>query len=77
MLDAFIPAIDYCSIGIHFSHSRILLMSCYKSFSLYDREIDQEFTFETREELAQKAKTYLHKHEVTDFKISGFSLIKE
>jgi hypothetical protein len=46
-------------------------------YCLFDRKTRVEHNFKTKEEVAQKAKSYLDKYEVDDVTISGFSLLKE
>ena len=83
MVETFIPTIDHCGLGVEFvGGPRIFMCSIYEEsnsfcYCLYDRKTDIEHKFKTKEELAQKAKTYLDEHEVDDITISGFSLLKE
>jgi hypothetical protein len=78
MVETFIPTIDYWTIGVHFvDGSRILMCSICGGYCLFDRKTRVEHNFKTKEELAQKTKTYLDEHEVDDITISGFSLLKE
>ena len=83
MVETFIPTIDHCALGVYFvSHPRILMCSIYEEsnsfrYCLYDHETHIEHKFKNKEEVAQKAKIYLDKHEVDDITISGYSLLKE
>jgi hypothetical protein len=83
MVETFIPTIDHCGLGVEFVGGlRIFMCSIYENsnsfcYCLYDRETHVEHKFKTKEEVAQKAKIYLDKHEVDDITISGFSLLKE
>jgi hypothetical protein len=83
MVETFLPTIDHCGLGVEFvGGPRIFMCSIYEKsnsfcYCLYDRETHVEHNFKTKEEVAQKAKTYLDQHEVNDVTISGFSLLKE
>jgi len=83
MVETFIPTIDHCGLGVEFVDGRrIFMCSIYEEsnsfcYCLYDRETHIEHKFNNKEEVAQKAKTYLAKYEVGDVTISGYSLLKE
>jgi hypothetical protein len=78
MVETFIPIIDYCTLGVDFvDGSRILMCSICGGYCLFDRKTRVEHNFKTKEELAQKARTYLAKYEVENVTISGCSLLKE
>ena len=78
MVETFIPTIDHCGLGVEFvGGSRIFMTQIEGGYCLYDRETHVEHNFKTKEEVAQKAKTYLAKYEVDDVTISGYSLLKE
>jgi hypothetical protein len=78
MVEAFIPTIDHCGLGVKFvGGSRIFMTEIEGGYCLYDRQTHVEHNFKTKEEVAQKAKTYLSEHEVDDVTISGYSLLKE
>ena len=78
MVETFIPTIDYWTLGVDFvDGSRILMCSICGGYCLYDHKTHIEHEFKTKEELAQKAKTYLDEHGVDDVTIRGVSLLKE
>jgi len=78
MVETFIPTIDHCGLGVEFvGGSRNFMTQIEGGYCLYDRQTHVEHNFTTKEEVAQKAKTYLSEHEVDDVKISGYSLLKE
>ena len=80
MIDSFISVLDYCSMNINFINNDItfdiLLFKCILDgkYCLFDPNLDRELFFATGEELAQKAKSYLDKGEVTDIEINGLSM---
>jgi len=78
MVESFLPTIEFCCLGVCFvDGSRIFMTQVEGGYCLYDRETHVEQVFKTKEEVAQKAKTYLDQHEVEDVTISGHSLLKE
>ena len=77
MIDAHIHVLDYCSIGIEFvdkKNHNIFFFKCKDDgrYCLYIN--DQESFFQTGEELAQKAKSYLDQGEVSEVELSGLSM---
>ena len=77
MIDSFIPALDYCSMSIEFvdsDHENIFLFRSKDDGKYCLFVNDQEVFFETGEELAEKAKSYLDQGEVSEVEISGLSM---
>ena len=79
MIDSFISALDYCSMSIEFvdsDHQNIFIFRCKDDgkYCLFDSALDEEFFFQTGEEVAQKAKSYLPQGEVSEVEISGRSM---
>ena len=82
MVETFIPTIEFCGICVYFAgpdEFRIVMCSLGEGYGycLYDSkpDVEYEYKFKTIEEVAQKAKEYLDKYEIVDFKVSGFSLL--
>jgi len=77
MIDSFVPALDYCSMSIEFvdsDHSNIFLFKCMDDGRYCLCVNDQEIFFQTGEELADKAKSYLDQGDVSEVEISGLSM---
>ena len=80
MIDSFIPALDYCSMGINFvdsDHENIFNIFLFRSKDdgkYFLCVNDQEVFFQTGEELAEKAKSYLDQGDVSEVEISGLSM---
>ena len=75
MIDAHIHVLDYCSISIEFVDSKNLFFFRNKENGNYYLCVnDQEMFFQTGEELAQKAKSYLDQGEVSEVELSGLSM---
>ena len=80
MFHAFVPALEFITVSIYFKEpmgSSIILCTESNGYELYDRTTDELFKFNTKEEFVQKVSTYLTQREVDDFKVSGFSIMKE
>jgi hypothetical protein len=77
MIDAHIHVLDYCSISIEFVNSKnhnIFFFRSKDNGNYYLCVNDQEMVFQTGEELAQKAKSYLDQGEVSEVELSGLSM---
>jgi hypothetical protein len=80
MIDSFIPALDYCSMSIEFvdsDHENIFNIFLFRSKDNGKYFLcvnDQEIFFQTGEELADRAKSYLDQGDVSEVEISGLSM---
>ena len=80
MIDAHIHVLDYCSVGIEFVDSdhenifNIFFFKCKDDGKYCLCVNDEEIFFQTGEELAQKAKSYLDQGEVSEVEVSGLSM---
>ena len=79
MFHAFIPALEFITVSIYFKEpigSSIILCTDSDGYELYDRTTDELFKYNTKEGFVQKVMSYLNEREVDDFKVSGFSIMK-